>query len=315
MNILTLTMNPVLDKSTNAEIVLPDNKLRCSKPDFDAGGGGINVSRAIHKLGGNSIAHYLAGGDYGKKINTLLQKEGIETHLTDSGTETRENLRVFDKTTENLYRFGMPGPEISKKKWQNVLSGIKNTDPKPDYIIASGSLPSGVPDDYYADIAEFAKNNEIRMVIDTSGKPLKKALDKGVYLFKPNLRELAYLLDMDLLTAMDQEKAAIEIMNSNKCKIMVLSLGSKGAMLGYGEDKIEYITPPTMPVISTVGAGDSMVAGIMIGLSRGYSISDAVSYGVAAGTAASMTPGSELCKKDDTDTIYNWLKQTEKTYH
>lgn len=300
-------MNPVLDKNTSAKLIIPEKKIRCKAPTYAPGGGGLNVSRAIKKLGGNSTAIFLGGGDTGKKISTLLDEEGISYRQVKSDVGVRENLMVLDGTTNNQYRFGMPGSEVEKEKWKEVFDTIKNINQKPDYIVASGSLPPGVPDDFYAQLASYANKNNIRLVLDTSGLPLKIAMKEGVYMIKPNLREMANLLKKNELTGMEQEQAAIEFLKKNKCKMLVLSLGPKGAMVAYGGDIISYIVPPTMPIVSTVGAGDSMVAGTVIGLSNGLWPHQAARYGVAAGTAAAMTPGSELCKKEDADKINDWL--------
>jgi 6-phosphofructokinase 2 len=195
MRTVTVTMNPVLDKSANAEFVLPEKKIRCNNPVYAPGGGGINVSRAIKNLGGESVAVFLAGGQNGKKIESLLTKEKVDFIPVDAGENTRENLVVYDKRAGTLYRFVMPGPEIEKKYWEKILETLKDFSPKPDYFIASGSLPPGVPDNFYAQLAMYAKKNDIKMILDTSGPALKIAMDEGVYLAKPNLREITGLLN------------------------------------------------------------------------------------------------------------------------
>jgi 6-phosphofructokinase 2 len=186
------------------------------------------------------------------------------------------------------------------------LETIKNLNPKPDYLVASGSLPPGVPDDFYARMAAYARKNDIKMVIDTSGAPLKLAMQEGVYMAKPNLREMKELLGKPKLTGMELDQAAKEILDKGYCTLLIVSLGEKGAMLAR-KDMIEYVVPPVMPVVSAVGAGDSMVAGMVLGCVKGFWPEKAIRYGVAAGTAATMTPGSELCRKSDTDEIFNWL--------
>ena len=307
MKIVTLTMNPVLDKTAEAELVVPEKKTRCQSPTYAPGGGGINVSRAIKKLGCDSLSLLLSDGDNGKKITELLEEEKVRFKRIDSGQNTRENVMVYDKKTGSLYRFVMPGPEIKEKNWKKVLDEIKQLSPKPDYLVASGSLPPGVPDDFYARVASVSKKNDIRFVLDTSGPSMKLAMEEGVFLLKPNLREIREILNKDELTGMELEDAALEILNKDYCSLLVVSLGAKGAMLARKEDIIEYIVPPAMPVKSAVGAGDSMVAGILVGITKGYWPGQAVRYGVAAGTAAAMTSGSELCRKEDTERIYEWL--------
>lgn len=309
MKVVTLTLNPVLDKSTYAKIVVPEKKTRCEPPVYEPGGGGINVSRAIKKLGSESLALFMAGGDNGRKIEELLEKEGVQFKVTQTSHNTRENVMIYDRKTENQYRFVMPGPEVKEKDWKTFLNEVENLNPKPDYLVASGSLPPGVPDDFYARVASFSKKNDIRFVLDTSGSSMKLAMQEGLHMLKPNLRELAEMLEVEQLTGMELEDAAMEILDKGYCKMLIISLGAQGAMLARQDAAIDYIVPPTMPVISAVGAGDSMVAGIIVGCLKGFWPDQAARYGVAAGTAAAMTPGSELCRKEDTDQIFNWLNE------
>ncbi|MFP4024036.1 MAG: 1-phosphofructokinase family hexose kinase [Thiohalospira sp.] len=307
MKVLTLTMNPVLDRNTSTKMVMPDKKVRCTRPELKPGGGGINVSRAIQKLGYESSACALAGGTNRGKIEDLLAKHNIKTHIIDSGTDCRENLFVFDETTGQMYRFIMPGDHVIADE-EKILQQIKDIAINYNYVVASGSLLPGISTEFYAKLAKFFKENDIKFILDTSGPALKNAIQEGVYLIKPNLRELASLVGKDKLTGIDQEKAANEILEKGQANVIVLSLGAKGAMLAQIGHIIEYITPPTMPIVSPVGAGDSMVAGIITGFIKGFWPTEAIRYGVAAGTAAAMQPGSELCTKEDTDRIWKWLK-------
>ncbi len=311
MKVVTITMNPVLDSSTAAKAVVPLKKTRCESPVFEPGGGGINVSRALKKLGCDSIAILIAGGINGSKLQQLLKKDNINFKIIESNENTRENIMVMDKKTGEHYRFVMPGPTIKEKECQEVLNVLNKISPKPDYVVASGSLPPGVPDDFYARIATWAKDNDVKMIIDTSGPSLELALKKGVYLAKPNLRELGEMLDKKNLTGMELDEAAKEILSKGYSRFLVVSLGAKGALFARN-DSLEYIIPPVMPVVSAVGAGDSMVAGIICGCLKGFWPEKAIRYGVAAGTAATMTPGSELCRKDDTDKIFEWLSNNRE---
>ena len=310
MKVLTLTMNPVLDRNTSVKIVMPDKKVRCSKPELKPGGGGINVSSAIQKLGYESAACVLAGGTNRGKMEDLLSKLNIKTHIVDSGTDSRENLLVCDETTNQMYRFIMPGEDVITEE-EKILQEIKDIAINYNYVVASGSLLPGISTDFYANLAKFFKENDIKFILDASGAALKNAIQEGVYLIKPNLRELANLVGKDKLTGIDQEIAAQEILEKQQANIIVLSLGAKGAMLAQHGHVIEYVSPPTMPIVSSVGAGDSMVGGIVAGFIKGFWPTEAIRYGVAAGTAAAMQPGSELCTKEDTDRIWKWLKPNE----
>lgn len=310
MKIVTLTINPAVDKSTYVDELMPDNKLRCDAPIFEPGGGGINVSRAIKRMGGESLAYYLAGGSTGNVLCQLLDKEGL-THIPIPSIKwTRENFAVTERSTDRQYRFGMPGSEIPEEEWKYSLIKLEKTSPKPEYIVASGSLPRGVPNDYYARVATIAKNMGARLILDTSGEALKKAAGIGVYLLKPNISELAKLAGKESLEEHEREGFAQQLVRDGMCEVMVVSMGAQGAML-VTKDQIEYVAPPEIKPKSTVGAGDSMVAGMVFTLAQGWPLCEVIKYGVAAGTATTMTPGSELCNKEDIEEIYAWLKQQQ----
>jgi 6-phosphofructokinase 2 len=306
MNIATLTVNPALDKSATTDLILPAIKIRCSSPRFEPGGGGVNVSRALQKMGKESTAIYIAGGHAGNMMHQLLDEEGVNQLKIDSDIETRENFLVMEENTGQQYRFGMPGKEVPEEKWREALKKIETLEPVPDYLVASGSLPPGVPKDFYAQVAETCKKRNIKIVVDTSGEPLKLALEAGIYLAKPNFRELAKVMDQPDISEMELEKHVNRFIQKDKCEALIISMGAKGVILATHEFT-EYIIPPHVSVVSSVGAGDSMVAGILYGLTNGYKLTGAARYGVAAGTAAAMTPGSELCRKNDVERIFQWL--------
>ena len=312
MKIVTLTLNPALDKSTTTERLIPEDKLRCEDPTYEPGGGGINVSRAIRIMGGSSLAIYLAGGASGQKMKELLQKEGIEQKVIQGKNPTRENFMVMESSTHQQFRFGLPGAEVSQEELDQCLQAIKDLPDEVEYLVASGSLPPGTPDDFYGQVAKIAQERNIQCVVDTSGPALKKAAEMGVCLMKPNLKELSQLADKEHVSAMEQEEIAAEIIKKGKAKMLIVSLGARGAMLATG-DSIEYVVPPTVKQESTVGAGDSMVAGIVLSLSRGDDLREVIKWGVAAGTAATMTPGTELCRKEDIEEILDWLRKKEKS--
>ncbi len=302
--ILTMTMNPAVDKSATVNDVVAESKLRCSDPRHEPGGGGINVARAIRKLDGESVAVFPAGGPTGKILTDLLDDEGISQDRIASEAWTRDNLTVFEEATVQQYRFGMPGARLKESEWQACLDRIQ-CDPCPDYVVASGSLPPGVPDDFYAQVSKAAKRVGARFMLDTSGMPLKRASSEGVYLLKPNAREFEALTDEPFRSEEQQETLAREVVqDEDGCEVLVLSLGAAGVLM-VTRDKTERIRSPSVPIRSKVGAGDSMTAAIVLGLARGMGVRDAVCYGVAAGAAAVMTPGSELCRKEDVEDLYS----------
>ena len=307
--IFTLTLNPAIDKSTHVEHVLPEHKLRCATPVYEPGGGGINVSRAIKKLGGETVAFYPKGGPTGELLHKLLNEEKITQHPISTENWNRENFIVVETSTNRQFRFGMPGANLKEEEWKKCLNDIKNHPDKVDYLVVSGSNPDGVPVTFYREIAAIAKQRNTKLILDTSGETLKQAIHEGIYLLKPNIKELSELVGREFKTSSEQEDAAMEIISQGKIEIMIVSLGAAGAMLA-SKDGIYYVSAPSVAKKSTVGAGDSMVAGMVYSLSRDWSTIDALMYGVACGTAATMNPGTELCKKEDVETLYNWIKST-----
>lgn len=301
--IVTLTLNPAIDASTTVEHVLAEHKLRCTEPHREPGGGGINVSRAVGKLGGASLALYLSGGPPGQMLQELLDREGLVHHRMAIAGWTRESLTVLEETTGRQFRFNMPGPALQAAEWQQCFEHLAALDPKPGYLVASGSLPPGVPDDFYAQVARTGNAMGARVIVDTSGEALCHAANEQLYLIKPNLRELGMLLGHPFIDEDEVETAAADLVAGGRCEAVVVSLGAAGALLVTREVR-ERIPAPTVPIISKVGAGDSMVAGIVLSLARGMQLRQAVRFGVAAGAAAVMTPGSELCRREDTERLY-----------
>lgn len=309
--IVTLTLNPALDKNTNIERLQAHEKLRCDTPRWEPGGGGINVSRAVKIMGGDSLCIYLGGGHTGAMMEELLMQEGIQQQRIQGKSATRENLLVYETSTGNQFRFGMPGAEVTEEELQACLDAVSNLPADVEYLVASGSLPPGAPDNFYARIAQLAQERNMLCVIDTSGKALVRAAEAGLCLMKPNLGELSALAGKEHINAMEQEKIAREVIQKGKAKMLAVSLGPRGAML-VTANTLEYVVPPTVKQLSTVGAGDSMVAGMVLSLSRGESEQEMIRWGVAAGTAATMTAGTELCRRQDVEEIYRWLKEKDK---
>jgi 6-phosphofructokinase 2 len=304
--IVTLTLNPAIDKSTTVNGIVPDRKLRCSQPVFEPGGGGVNVSRAIKKLGGESTAIYLAGGYSGQHLSHLLDLEGIESIVVEFEGHTRENLIVVDESCNAQYRFGMPGPVLRKDEWQRFLDILEDASGV-EYIVASGSLPKGVPEDFFGRLASIAKKVNARLIVDTSGEPLRHAMNEGVFMIKPNIGELSSLYGKNELEDGDVITASRAIINNGGSEVLVISMGASGAML-ITKDEVIEARSPTVKSKSTVGAGDSMVAGMVLSLTKGCKWLDVLQYGIATGTATTMNSGTELCKKDDVERLYACLK-------
>jgi len=304
-NILTVTFSPCIDKSFSITELIPEKKIRCSIPKIEPGGGGINVARVLARLGANAIALYPSGGYTGKVLDKLIEKEHITAIPVETQNETRESIIVLETSTHKQFRFTMPATELSEGEVKKMLGQIEQVE-QIDFIVVSGSLPASLPADIFSQIDIIAREKKSKVIVDTSGEMLKRAVDQGVYLIKPNLSELAYLSGKDLLEGDEIANEANNIINTKNCEIIVVSLGAAGALLVTAGKSIP-IAPPAVKTNSTVGAGDSMVAGIVLALSRGDSIESAVKYGVACGTATTLNSGTELCYKADVEMIFDQI--------
>ena len=310
--IITLTVNPAIDKSALVNGIKPNSKLRCSDPIFEPGGGGINVSKVLKELGTNSNCMYLAGGHTGIFLTSLLTRNGITQNCIPIKGYTRENLAVTDTVTNQQFRFGMPGPQIAAEECSLVLDRIAELLLEGDILVASGSLSPGMPTDFYAQVSRIAKNKKAKFILDTSGDALVLGAQEGAFLLKPNLGELSRLCGIKSITFAELEVVAQKFLRGNPCKALVVSMGAQGALL-ITENYMEHIMAPTVYQNSTVGAGDSMVAGMVHYLAQGKSFSEMARFGVACGTAATMTPGSELCHKKDVMELYTWITNQPKS--
>ena len=188
--ILTITLNPTIDMSSSVENVFPEHKLRCGSAFYEPGGGGLNVARAIHQLGGNARALHFCGGPTGDILRALLDKAAVEQEAVTIEGWTRESVTILETATGQQYRFVMPGPTFTEAEWRGALERIAKMEAMPELVVASGSLPPGVPDDFYAQLARIVRERGSRFILDTSGPALSAAVRAGVFLIKPSLREL-----------------------------------------------------------------------------------------------------------------------------
>ena len=304
--IVTLTLNPAIDGAAEAEEVRPIHKIRTWSERYDPGGGGINVARVVKELGGSALAVYLSGGATGPILDQLVQAAGIEIRRIPVRGHTRVSHTVHERSTGLEFRFVPEGPTLASDEWQACLSALEEIDC--DYLVASGSLPRGVPTDFYVRVGHIATRKGTKLVLDTSGEALHQAARQGVFLIKPSLGELEGLIGRKLPELQDQEAAVQELIASGAAEIVALTLGRDGALLGTRGKCIRIQGIKVVPK-SAVGAGDSFLAGMTLGLSQGRSPEDAFVLGMAAGTAAVLTAGTELCRRADVERIYHDLKQ------
>lgn len=303
--LITLTLNPALDLAAEADAVMPTHKIRMHHEHADPGGGGINVARVLHELGGDALAVLAAGGATGRVLEEMLDEAGVKRRSVPIQGRTRVSLNVQDRKSGLEYRFVPEGPTLTGAEWQAVLAVLEEVEG--DWLIASGSLPHGVPDDAYAQVARIAARRGQPFVLDTSGAALKAALDQGgIELVKPSLSELEHLLDRDLKDPAEQDAHAMALVRRGSARLVALTLGRDGALLATPEGVVRM---PAMdvPVTSTVGAGDAFLAATTLALARGATPSDALAWGTAAGATAIACAGTARLRRTDVEARYRQL--------
>ena len=305
-SIVTLTLNPSIDGSAQAETVRPIHKVRTVDERYDPGGGGINVARVVRELGGSTLALYLAGGATGAILDDLLAAAAIPRRRFPITDHTRISHAVFERSSGLEYRFVPEGPLVAEAEWRACLAALDEIDC--DYLVASGSLPRGVPAGFYALVREITQRKGIQLVLDTSGAALRAGIGDGVHLIKPSLGEFESLVGRKLPLATEQETAARDLVASGAAEIVALTLGRDGALLVTPERSLR-LTPPQVPVKSATGAGDSFLAAMTLGLAQGRSVEDAFAYGMAAGAAAVLSAGTGLSQREDVERLYKEIQE------
>jgi len=305
--IVTLTMNPALDVATSIDVVRPTRKLRCGATRYDPGGGGINVARIARVLGESVFAVFPVGGSHGGHLTALLDEAGVAFAMIPIAGATRESFTVNEISTGEQYRFVLPGPELTAREHQRCLRELRMAARSAEFVVASGSLPPGVPDDYYQRVADMCGQLGARLILDTSGGGLRH-VSSGVFLLKASVRELRECVGRPLVDEAEQVAAAHELIDGGRAEVVLVSVGSEGAVLVTRHATQRFSAIP-MPSGSGVGAGDAMVAAITVGLSRGWTLTKSVGLGIAAGAAMLMTPGTAACERRDVERLFETVTE------
>lgn len=309
MTVVTVTVNPCIDKTFSVERIAPERKLSASDVGRYPGGGGINVARVVQRLGGEVRALWTCGGSMGEILAGLLEAESIPHVPVRIQGSTRENIIVRDLASDQQFRFGLPGPEVradERRAWTEELRAHASSA---SYVVLSGSLPSGVPTAWYGELIR-AVPSSTRVVLDTKNDALARALEVGVYLIKPNVHELEELVGGELGDDAHIARAARDLIDRGGTQAVLVSLGRGGALLVTAEGA-EHLGAPAVPIRSKVGAGDSMVGGLVAALARDCPLGEAARWGIAAGAAAVMTPGTELSRREDVERLFDLVRAEE----
>lgn len=301
LSVVTVTLNPAIDGSAEAAHVVPVRKVRTTNERYDPGGGGINVARVVHRLGGDVVALYLAGGATGGVLDGLHDREGVARFRVDIAGHTRISQAVFDRATGQEYRFVPAGPLVSRAELARALQWIARL--RCDFLVLSGSLPRGAPDDFHARIMR-KMDSKTRIVLDTSGRALKAAIEAGgIFLAKPSRGEFEQLAGKSFTGIADLGREMQRFVKRRKVAHLAVTLGHEGALLASASGVV-HLPPIDLEARSAVGAGDSFVGGMVTSLTRDDPVETAFRYGLAAGSASVLNPGTGLCLKEDVERLF-----------
>jgi 6-phosphofructokinase 2 len=298
MAVLTVTLNPALDVWASTPRVEPERKLHCTESELTPGGGGINVARAIHRLGGRAVALFPVGGSSGELLCDLLVSEGVPICPVPVAGLTRESVAIKETETGRSYRFVLPGPTFEDRDLEACIDEMRRRVEPGSFVVVSGSLPRGTEPDRLALLMTAADDCAALTVVDTSGPALAVAARHGAYLIKPSLNELR--IQEDALESDEAiVRAARRLLGRGPNGAVLVSLAARGALLVTADGPALMVHAPAVPTVSPVGAGDSLVAAVVLAIERGLDLREAARQGVAAGTAATMAVDHTLCHADD----------------
>ena len=303
MTIVTMTLNPAVDLATSVTSIQPERKLHCTGAEATPGGGGVNVARAVCGLGGVATAVFPCGGSTGALLCELLSAEGVPIRPVPAAGPTRQDLAVTELSTGRQYRFVLPGPTLSATELERCVEALLDHLAPRSLVVLSGSLPGGVAPEQFAALASAARNAGHLVVVDTSGPALRTAALVGVHLLKPSVNELRGYAQRELVSHVEIALAAHELLEEGDNGAVLVSIGPEGALLVLRDGAPIHISPPAVRPVSGLGAGDSLVGGLTLAIERGDDLVEAARRGVAAGTAATISPGHGLCHSDDVDRI------------
>lgn len=303
--ILSVTLNPCIDHAIFVSDLHLGDTNRVVRTEIDAGGKGVNLSRVVAELGGETIATGFLGGGPGAHIREVLSRQGVQNSFIEIRGVTRTNFSVEDTSGQPPTTFNDRGPEIQAEEWDDMLAWIEQVAPRVGWVAFGGSLPPGLPTDAFSILGKLARGKGCRIVIDADGEPMRHALEFGPCFIKPNAKEAERLVGYPVKTDEEAFRAAGTLYERLGAEsFVVISRGGDGAVLRCAEGTFKGIAPAIEPH-STIGSGDSMIAGMLWAFESGFGAAEALRWGLAAGAATAVTDGSEIARRPVIELLYN----------
>ncbi len=298
--ITTITLNPAVDKTICVDSIKLNDSNRIVSVETDAGGKGISCSRMAKNLGGETQVIALLGGQTGDYIESVLNGQCVPLTRIHTQAQTRTCIAIEECANVPPTTFNERGGPVTESELASLLAAVESAAAESDYLVMGGSVPNGVPVEIYCLIAEIATLNGARAVIDADGPPLTCALETRPFMIKPNLDEARRLLGRELSTLDEVVGAAREL--GKRIELAIISMGKDGAVAAY-HDEVYAVSSPEVKTVSTIGSGDSMIAGILVGLERGLDIADALRLGAAAGASTAMSDGTDIGTRENAEKL------------
>jgi len=290
--IYTLTLNPAVDRELTVPAIEFDSVLRASETRVDFGGKGFNVSRLLKGMNAPSTTVGFLGGNTGELLQKGLQSLGIGTDFVWVSDETRTNVSVVTQSHDHYIKVNEKGPLVDEAKQKELLDKIDSLAKPGDWWVLAGSLPPGVTNDIYARVIQVLNKHAARAILDTSGESLKLGCAEKPYLVKPNAEEAQGLTGLPMTTPEEIAAGAAEIRRMGAQNV-VISMGKAGALL-HTVEATWLVHTPKIHEKNPIGAGDSMVGGLVWALTQGIPLKEALGWGVASGAATASLPGTEV---------------------
>jgi 1-phosphofructokinase family hexose kinase len=304
--IYTLTLNPAVDRELTVPALEFDSVLRATDARLDFGGKGFNVARLLKGLGASSVAVGFLGGRAGQLLQNGLQSLGIGTDFVWVQDETRTNVSIVTESHEHYIKVNEKGPRVDNAKQKELLDKIDALSKRGDWWVLAGSLPPGVPDDFYARIVNLIQQHEAHAILDTSGDSLKLGCAQKPYLVKPNMEEGRVLTGLPMHAPAEIALAAVKIRELGAQNV-VISMGKAGALLHTAE-RTWLTHSPKIDEKNPIGAGDSLAAGLVWALTQGIALKEALGWGVACGAATASLSGTEVGSRSLIEELFSQVQ-------